>query len=117
MILSNLIISASSKNVRVSIKKTNFILEKLRGKSYKEALYILEDTSQKPSDIIWETLYSVISNAVNNYKLSKAKLFIVKAYTTSGPILKRMRPRAKGRAFEIQKKVSTITISVSEKLS
>lgn len=115
MIISNLIVSASSKNVRVSLIKANFILKKLRGKTYKEALYILESTSQKPSDIIWQTLYSAISNAVNNYKLSKAKLFIIKAYATSGPILKRMQPRAKGRAFEIQKKVSTITISVSEK--
>lgn len=117
MIISNLIVSAKLKNVRVSIKKINVILEKLRGKSYKEAIYILERLSQKPSDAVWQTLYSAVSNATNNYKLSKSKLFIVKAYATSGPILKRMQPRAKGRAFEIQKKVSTIILSVSEKLT
>jgi len=117
MIISNLIISATSRNCRIPIKKTNFILKKLRGKTYKEALYILEDISQKPSDIIWQTLYSAVSNAVNNYKLSKSKLFIIKAYANSGPILKRMQPRAKGRAFVIQKKVSMVTISISEKLS
>jgi large subunit ribosomal protein L22 len=81
--------------------------------SYKEALQILKYLPQKTGAIVWQTLYSAISNATNNFDLEKENLIITEAFVNQG-ILKRMRPRAQGRAFAIQKKMSHLTIRVSE---
>ena len=108
------IISATSKYIRVSPSKIDNIIVKIRGKSYKEALQILKFLPQKTGAIVWQTLYSAISNATNNFDLEKENLIIKEAFVNQGPILKRMRPRAQGRAFAIQKKMSHLTIRVSE---
>ena len=108
------IISATSKYIRISPTKLDVILSKIRGKSYKEALQILKYLPQRSGAIIWQTLYSAISNATNNFDLEKENLIIKEAFVNQGPILKRMRPRAQGRAFAIQKKMSHITIRVCE---
>lgn len=108
------IISATSKYIRISPTKIDLIVSKIRGKSYKEALQILKYLPQKGGAIVWQTLYSAVSNATNNFDLSKDKLMIKEAFVNKGPILKRMRPSAKGRGFLITKKMSHITIRVSE---
>ena len=110
------IISATSKYIRISPSKIDLIVTKIRGKSYKEALQILKYLPQKSVAIVWQTLYSAISNATNNFSFEKEKLVIHEAYVNQGSTLKRMRPRAKGRGFAIQKKMSHITIRVSEVL-
>ena len=107
-------ISATSKYIRISPTKVNVVISKIRGKTYKEALQILKYLPQKSGAIVWQTLYSAVSNATNNFNLEKENLVITEAYVNQGPILKRMRPRAQGRAFAIQKKMSHITIKVSE---
>lgn len=114
-ISSSRIISAISKNIKISPTKINKVLIKTRGKSYKDGMAILSKMTNRISYIIWQTLYSAISNAANNYKLKKDRLIIYKAYANLGPILKRIQPRAKGRAFKIQKKTSYIIISVCER--
>ena len=83
-------------------------------KEKKEALQILKYLPQKTGAIVWQTLYSAISNATNNFDLEKENLIIKEAFVNQGPILKRMRPRAQGRAFKIQKKMAHLTIRVSE---
>lgn len=108
------IVSATSKYIRISPTKINIIIGKIRGKSYKEALQILKFLPQKAGAIVWQTLYSAVSNAINNSDLRKENLIIHEAFVNQGPILKRMRPRAQGRAFAIQKKISHITIRVCE---
>ena len=108
------IVSATSKYIRISPTKINIIIGKIRGKSYKEALQILKFLPQKAGAIVWQTLYSAVSNAINNADLRKENLIIHEAFVNQGPILKRMRPRAQGRAFAIQKKISHITIRVCE---
>ena len=107
-------ISATSKYIRISPSKVDVIISKIRGKSYKEALQILKYLPQKAGAVVWQTLYSAVSNATNNSDLQKDNLIISEAFVNQGPILKRMRPRAQGRAFAIQKKMSHITIRVSE---
>lgn len=109
-------ISATSKYIRISPTKVNSILNKIRGKSYKEALKLLKNLPQKACGIVWQTLYSAVSNASNNFKLSKDELIIQEAFVNQGPMLKRMRPRAKGRGFPIQKKLSHLTIRVGTEL-
>ena len=108
------IVTATSKYIRISPSKVDLIIAKIRGKTYKEALQILKFLPQKAGSIVWQTLYSAVSNATNNFDLEKENLVIVEAYVNQGPILKRMRPRAKGRAFGIQKKMAHLTIKVAE---
>ena len=98
-------VSATSKYIRISPTKVDVIISKIRGKSYKEALQILKYLPQKSGAIVWQTLYSAVSNATNNFDLEKENLIITEAYVNQGPILKRVRPRAQGRAFAIQKKM------------
>ena len=107
-------VSATSKYIRISPTKVDVIISKIRGKTYKEALQILKYLPQKSGAIVWQTLYSAVSNATNNFDLEKEKLIITEAYVNQGPILKRVRPRAQGRAFSIQKKMSHVTIKVAE---
>jgi large subunit ribosomal protein L22 len=108
------VISATSKYIRISPTKINIIIKKIRGKSYKEALQILKFLPQKAGAIVWQTLYSAVSNATNNFDFEKERLTIVEAFVNQGPILKRMRPSAKGKALKIEKKISHITIRVKE---
>ncbi len=110
----NQAISATSKYIRISPSKVDLIIKKIRGKTYKQALQILKYLPQKSGAIVWQTLYSDVSNAKNNFDLEKENLIISEAFVNQGPILKRMRPRAQGRAYAIQKKMCHITIRVSE---
>ena len=100
--------------LRLLVKHCDLIVSKIRGKSYKEALQILKFLPQKAGSIVWQTLYSAVSNATNNFDFEKDKLIIVEAFVNKGPILKRMRPTAKGKAFKIEKKMSHITVRVAE---
>jgi large subunit ribosomal protein L22 len=114
MTKSKELVSATSKYIRISPTKVDIVMDKIRGKTYKEALQILKYLPQKAGSIVWQTLYSAVSNATNNFELSKDKLIIQEAFVNKGPILKRMRPRAQGRAFLILKRMSHITIRVCE---
>ena len=111
---SNKIVSATSKYIRISPSKIDVIIKKIRGKSYKQALQILKFLPQKSGAMVWQTLYSAVSNATNNFDFEKENLIIQEAFVNQGPILKRMRPRAQGRAYAIQKKMCHITIRVVE---
>lgn len=110
-------VSATSKYIRISPTKIDVIISKIRGKTYKEALKILKYLPQKAGSVVWQTLYSAVSNGTNNFNLVKENLIIQEAYVNQGPILKRMRPRAQGRSFAIQKKMSHLTIRVCERIS
>lgn len=112
------IISATSKYIRISPTKIDLIISKIRGKTYKEALQILKYLPQKSGAIVWQTLYSAISNATNNFKVEKENLIITEAFVNKGPggrQTKRVRFINKGRQAPIEKKLSHITISVSSK--
>jgi large subunit ribosomal protein L22 len=109
------LVSATSKYLRISPTKIDLVIAKIRGKSYREALLILKSLPQKAATIVWQTLYSAISNATNNFAFQKENLCIREAFVNQGPILKRMRPRAKGRGFAIQKKMAHLTIRVGRK--
>jgi large subunit ribosomal protein L22 len=110
---TQLIISATSKYIRICPSKVGLVIAKIRGKTYKEALQILKYLPQKAGAIVWQTLYSAVSNATNNFDLKKDSLIIHEAFVNQGAIIKRMRPRAKGRGFAIQKKMSHLTIRVT----
>ena len=111
------VISATSKYIRISPTKVDLIISKIRGKTYKEALQILKYLPQKSGAIVWQTLYSAISNATNNFNFEKESLVITEAFVNKGPggrQIKRVRFINKGRQAPIEKKMSHITIRVSK---
>ena len=109
-------IKAVAKYIRMSPHKVRRVLNQIRGRSYQDALMILEFLPYKAGGPIWQIVHSVAANAKNNYQLDKKKLIITEVYANEGPRLKRIRPRAQGRAFKILKPTCHITIVVKEKL-
>eukprot|EP00884_Botryococcus_braunii_P014425 jgi/Botrbrau1/22984/Bobra.0030s0050.1 len=106
---------AHLKGTRGSAHKLRRVLDQIRGRSYEEALMILEFMPYRACEPILQTLISAASNAKNNQGLSKTKLFISECYADQSSNLKRFRPRAKGRGFKILKPTSHITIKVQER--
>jgi len=100
---------------RVSSTKAKIVLDTIRGKKVGEALGILAFTPRKGARVIEKVLKSAIANAENNQGLEAENLFIEECFAGKGPTLKRIRPRAQGRAFRIEKKTSHITIILNEK--
>jgi large subunit ribosomal protein L22 len=108
-------IKAVAKYIRISPHKVRRVLNQIRGRSYQDALMILEFLPYKAGGPIWQIVHSVAANAKNNHQLDKKKLIINEIYADEGPKLKRIRPRAQGRAYKILKPTCHITISVQEK--
>jgi len=104
---------ATAKYVRITPNKVRRVLNQIRGKSYKEALMILEFMPYAACKSVMQVLKSAGSNAESNEGLKKSELKITKAYVDPGPIIKRFRPRAQGRGYKIQKLTSHIAIEVS----
>ena len=113
MLQSNQVI-AIAKYVRMGPNKLRRILRQIKGKSYEEALTILEFLPYSGCEPIIKVLRSAVANAKNNLGYDETKLFIKEAFADQGPVMKRFRPRAQGRAFSIQKKMSHVTIKVAE---
>lgn len=105
---------AVAKYVRTSPSKVERILNQIRGLSYAEALMVLEFLPYKACGPIWQLLYSAAANAKNNYTLKKKDLVIDTAFVNMGPKLKRIRPRAQGRAYAILKPTCHITIGLKK---
>jgi large subunit ribosomal protein L22 len=101
---------AVAKHVRISPYKVRAVLDVIRGKNYAEAKAILENTPKSSCEPIKKVLMSAAANAENNLGMSKDNLFVAEAYADQGPTLKRVMPRAQGRAFRILKRTSHITI-------
>jgi large subunit ribosomal protein L22 len=94
----------------MSPHKIRRVLNQIRGRSYQEALMILEFLPYYASGPIWQVLHSAAANANHNYLLDKKTLFIETIFADEGPKLKRIRPRAQGRAYKILKPTSHITV-------
>ena len=107
--------SAKLSYARVSVQKACFVLDAIRGKDVNTALAILEYSPRYASSIIKKLLLSAIANAENNNGMNPDKLYIEECYANKGPTMKRIRPRAQGRAYRIEKRMSHITIVLNER--
>lgn len=110
--------SAKLSYARVSAQKACFVLDAIRGKDVQTALGIVSYNPRYASTLIEKLIKSAIANAENNYpdKNYKAEnLYIAECYANKGPTMKRIRPRAQGRAYRIEKRMSHITIVLDEK--
>ena len=108
---------AIARYIRMSPFKVRRVLDQIRGRSYREALIILEFMPYRACDPILKVLRSAVANAEHNAGLDPATLVITKAFADMGPSLKRFRPRAQGRAYQIRKPTCHITVAVSPQVA
>lgn len=106
---------AVARYVRISPYKVRVVLDIIRGKGYREAVAILENTPKSASEPIKKVLMSAAANAENNLGLGKDNLYVAACFADQGPTLKRVMPRAQGRAFRILKRTSHITVVLDAK--
>ncbi len=111
----NSLVKAINKNVRTSPRKLALVCNFIKGKKVDEALRDLEFARKKVAKDVSKTVKSAISNAENNYQFDIDNLFVKEAYVGKSLVMKRYRPRAKGRASPIKKPFSRITIVLEEK--
>ena len=109
------IVKSINKNVRSSTRKLNPILKSLVGKKVDTAIRDLSFSEKRISKDIKKTISSAVANAENNYQYDIDKLIIKEAYCGKQVVMKRFRARAKGRAAEIMKPYSNLTIILTEK--
>jgi large subunit ribosomal protein L22 len=107
--------SAKLSYARVSVQKACFVLDAIRGKDVNTAIGILAYNPRYASSIIKKLLESAIANAENNNGMNKDNLYIAACYADKGPTMKRVQPRAQGRAYRIEKRMSHITIVLDER--
>ena len=112
---NNAIVKAINKNVRTSPRKLSLVLNYIKGKKVDLALRDLEFSRKRISKDVSKTVKSAISNAENNHQYDIDNLFVKEAYVGKSIVMKRFRPRAKGRASPIKKPFSRITIVLEEK--
>jgi len=108
-------VNATAKYVRVSPRKAGDMARLIRGKKVAEARAILALSPRAAAKVVGKVLDSAVANAENNNDMNADDLYVVQAYVNGGPIIKRFRPRAMGRASRIRKRTSHITVCVDEK--
>ena len=106
---------AHIKHARISPRKVKIVCDLIRGKDTKTAKAILKQTPKAASELMLKLLDSAVANAENNFSMDPDSLYVSATYADPGPILKRIMPQARGRAFRINKRTSHITIVVTEK--
>ena len=107
--------SAKLSYARIPVQKACFVLDAIRGKDVETALAILEYNPRYASGVVKKIVESAIANAENNNGMKKENLYIAECYANQGPTMKRVRPRAQGRAYRIEKRMSHITIVLDER--
>ena len=108
---------AQARNVSVSPTKARRVVDLIRGLPAGDAQTVLEFAPQAASVPVGKVVASAVANAVNNHDMMAGDLFISAAYVDEGPTMKRIRPRAQGRAYRIRKRTSHITVVVSDEIN
>ena len=100
------------KYARISPRKVKIVLDLIRGKDVATAMAILKNTPKSASEYLIKLLNSAIANAEHNFGMDVSKLYVSECFVCPGPILKRIMPRAQGRAYRINKRTSHVTLAV-----
>jgi len=107
--------TATARYIRMSPRKARLVVDTIRGKNVSEALATLDYTKKAAAKTVRKILRSAMANAENNHKADQVEeMKVTKAFVDGGPMLKRFRPRAMGRAARILKRTSHITIVLSD---
>ena len=107
--------TAKLSYARMSVQKAGFVLDAIRGKDVETALAIVTYNPRYASSVVEKLLKSAIANAENNNGMKREDLYVEECYANKGPTMKRIRPRAQGRAYRIEKRMSHITIVLNER--
>ena len=107
--------SAKLSYARVSVQKACFVLDAVRGKDLDTALAVLRYNPRYASGLIKKLIESAAANAENNNGMNREKLYIAECYANKGPTMRRIQPRAQGRAYRIEKRTSHITVVLDER--
>ena len=107
--------SAKVSYARVSVTKACVVLDAIRGKDVTTALGILAYNNRYASSVIYKLLKSAVANAENNNGMKAEDLYVAECFANKGPTMKRIHPRAQGRAYRIEKRTSHITVVLDEK--
>ena len=113
--MENKTAKAYLRYVRISPRKVQIVCDLIRGQDAQTAMAILLATPKAACEPMAKLLKSACANAENNFSMDPEKLYVSKVYAAPGPILKRMMPRAQGRAYRINKRTSHVTLTVTEK--
>ncbi|MGW8115377.1 50S ribosomal protein L22 [Caproicibacterium sp. NSD3] len=100
---------------RISPRKMSIVLDLIRNKPVDLAMAILQNTPKAASEYLVKLLKSAMANAENNHSMDVSRLYVAECYACPGPILKRIRPRAQGRAYQVLKRSSHVTMVLKEK--
>ncbi len=103
------------RNARIAPRKVQIVLDLIRGKDYEVALATVKHTPKAASEYLEKLLKSAAANAENNHDMDKNNLYVAECYVCPGPIMKRIMPRAQGRAYRILKRTSHVTVVLKEK--
>ena len=106
---------AHLRYARIAPRKVSVVLDLIRGEDLDKALAILQYTQKAASELLYKLVKSAAANAENNHNMDKNNLYVAECFVTPGPTLKRVMPRAQGRAFRILKRTSHITVVLKEK--
>ena len=106
---------AIAKYVRTSPRKAGYVCSLVRGKNVDEAIAILKYMPHRSAKIISKVVASAAANAENNNGMDPSKLYVEECYANKGPTMKRIKPRAQGRAYRIEKRMSHITVVLNER--
>ena len=106
---------ATLRYIRISPRKVSILCDLIRGKSVAQASAILALTPKAASEPMMKLLKSAVANAENNFNMDVEKLYVSQVFAAPGPILKRVMPRAQGRAYRINKRTSHVTVVVKER--
>ena len=107
--------TAKATYVRISPRKVQIVLDLIRNQPADKAMAILQYTPKAACEPVMKVLKSAIANAENNNGMSVENLYIEECYANKGPTMKRIKPRAQGRAYRIEKRMSHITIVLNER--
>ena len=100
---------------RIPVQKACFVMDAIRGKDVETALAILQYNPRYASSVIYKLLASAVANAENNKGMNRSNLYIAECTASNGPIMKRIQPRAQGRAYRINKRMSHLTVVLDER--
>ena len=103
------------RHARISPRKVQIVLDLIRNKPVNVAMAILKNTPKAACEPLEKLLKSAAANAENNHNMDKNNLYVAECFVTPGPTLKRIRPRAQGRAFHVLKRTSHVTMVLREK--
>ena len=106
---------AELRQVRISPRKVGIVLDLIRNKPVEIAFATLKNTPKSACEPLEKLLKSAVANAENNNQMNPENLYVAECFANKGPTMKRVKPRAQGRAYRIEKRMSHITIVLDEK--